>query len=144
MDLKEFISSSLTQIVEGIRDAQERSTGSGAWISPLGDNMPSRAGAQHISSVGGYQYLDEVKFDVTISVTEEISGGAKGSLKIMSVAIGAGGEIASQHGAVSRVQFAVPVVWPESTNEQREKQIAASRATTEAKMKAATGRHVRV
>jgi hypothetical protein len=137
MDLKEFISNSLTQIVDGIRDAQERSTGTGAWISPLGEHMPARAsGAQHISSVGGYQYLDEVKFDVAISVTEEKTAGAKGSLKIMSVAIGAGGEVASQHGAVSRIQFAVPVVWPGRTNEQRAKQIADNKAELDAKMKA--------
>src|ERR1700730_9983309 len=128
MDLKEFISSSLTQIVEGICDTQAKSAESGAWISPVGSGMPHREGARQINSGDGYQYLDEVKFDVAVSVSDGKKGGAEAGLKILSMSLKGGGAVDTRHSAVSRIQFSVPVVWPGSTNKEREQQIADKKA----------------
>jgi len=135
LDLKEFISDTLTQIAEGIRDAQARSGEHGAWISPVGPRMPTRDGAKTISATAGYAYLDEIKFDVAITATEATAAGGHGGVKIFAASIGASGSLSSQNSAVSRIQFSVPIVLPGSTNEERDKLIQADRAQIEAARK---------
>jgi hypothetical protein len=125
MELKEFIAFSLTQIVDGIRDAQSANAGKGVWISPQGRYLPGRGGMANLSGLPNddQQYMDEVKFDVALSITGGKKGGLAAKVNVMSIALSAGGEADSRRSAVSRIQFSVPVVWPGSRNEQREQAI---------------------
>lgn len=134
MDLKEFISNSLTQIIDGIRDAQERSAASGAWISPVGAKMPAREGAGKVAAGGMESYLDEVKFDVAVTVNDDVKGGVSGGLKVIAISLEAGGTTSTRHGAESRIQFAIPVIWPGVTNEGREEKIKQARDIATQKM----------
>ena len=109
MDLKTFIAESLTQIAEGIKEAQK--SDSGAIFSPLlkfnKDGQPEIA----------YNMKDlqpqMVAFDVAVTVTE--SSEKKGGLSVaMASLFGFGGEVdsSSENAAISRIRFEIPVVWP--------------------------------
>ena len=112
--MREFIKTVMSQIVDGIRDAQEQN--GGAFIVPAGD--------------GGHKYADHprfaasarlkstiVDFDVAITAedTDKIEGGA--GVKVLSIQFGAKGEVSAKDTTVSRVQFAVPLLLPQSPRE---------------------------
>ena len=114
MQLREFIKEVLTQIVAGVRDAQEPN--GGAFVVPAGD--------------GGHKYADHARFaasarlkstivDFDVAITAEDSDKVEGGagVKVFSVQFGAKGEVASKDTTVSRVQFAVPLLLPESKRE---------------------------
>lgn len=103
MELKEFISSSLTQIMEAVQEAQvnwEQSSGKGA-INPAWD------GTQRLRD-----HTQLVEFDVAVTTEQTKSGKGQAGIKIFSASIGADGEMASGHSSVSRIKFALPIVAP--------------------------------
>lgn len=109
MDLKTFIAESLTQIAEGIREAQK--SDSGAIISPriayTDKDTPRLA-------TGMFSHAPQmIEFDVAVTVTE--ADGEKGGGKIGVSFLNVGGEIttSSKNTSTSRIRFEIPVVWPE-------------------------------
>ena len=108
MDLKNFVSDTITQIIEGIADAQIRikENPSHATINP--DPM-------HYTEAGNISQsrrIRDIEFDVALSVESTGSSGAKVSV------IGGffGGKVeagtGSSEGRVNRVNFSVPVRCP--------------------------------
>jgi hypothetical protein len=105
MDLKEFISESLVQIQEGVQDAihrrQAKKDSSGV-INPVWGN------ADDISA----EHCQDVEFDVAVTVSDKMSGSAKGGLKIYVAEFGGEGSKSSERSTVNRLKFSVPVVPP--------------------------------
>lgn len=114
MQLRDFVNEVLTQIVDGVRDAQKPN--GGAFVVPAGD--------------GGHKYADHprfaasarikstiVDFDVAITAEDSDKANAKAGVKVFSVQFGVDGEVTSKNSTVSRVQFAVPLLLPESKRE---------------------------
>lgn len=95
MDLKEFVSATLVQIMEGVTDAQEKTKGSGGRIVPRRESEASI-----------------VKFDVAVFAKEEAAGGAKAGLSVLGVKAGVGGSTGASKEATNRVQFGVPCRLP--------------------------------
>ncbi len=120
MDLQEFVSSSITQIVDAIKKAQEQSKDSGAWISPAGLDLPQSLQTVEMEP-DIHAYVHDVKFDiaVTVGTSQDASAGAK--LQIFSASLGGGGSVEYNNAQVSRVKFSIPVVWPISVRPDREK-----------------------
>jgi hypothetical protein len=127
MNLKDFVAGSLTQIIEGIRKAQEEAAETGAWISPAGSSIPRGTSITVINTPAGDSYLQQVQFDVAVTVSDEQSAGAGGGLRVFGAKIGAEGEVNYKNAAVSRVQFTVPVVWPGQTQPELEKKLEDTR-----------------
>lgn len=111
MDLKEFITETIVQIVEGVVDAQDKTKESGARVSPKLTGGAS-LGAQHgfLGADGGATQV--VQFDVALTAKE--GTGTKGGIGIVSVivSLGASGESHEENASVSRVKFSVPVTLP--------------------------------
>src|SRR6202035_624272 len=108
MDLKDFVAVSLTQIVEGIKKAQEATASSGAWISPVSSLSTAGTGNKPIViAPEGRRYLHEVNFDVAVTVNDEQRAGAGAGITILGARISADGGVTYQNAAVSRVQFSV-------------------------------------
>jgi hypothetical protein len=122
MDLKDFVASSLTQIVEGVKMAQQATGASGAWINPA--TRFSKSDETVNVAPGISAYVHDVEFDVAVTVSDKQGADAGAKLEIFGAKIGGGGNVAYENQAVSRVAFSVPVVWPPSTREDLEKQIA--------------------
>lgn len=111
MQLQDFISQSILQIVNGIREAQQQNT-TDARINPseltLGDNV-----AQHnLFDFHDRMLLSNVEFDV--AVTAEEGKGTKGGIGIFigSVGVGAQGRSDTRSSSVSRIKFNVPIALP--------------------------------
>ena len=110
MDLKTFVSETLTQIMEGVRDARERHQRDGdleGVISPQYDTT---------DDVGreGAIPLIAVNFDVAVTVSE--GGERKAGIAVVGGIMGLGGNVQStkQNESISRITFKVPVVLPGS------------------------------
>lgn len=103
MDLDEFISETLRQILAGVAAAQETDIGknvNAAFNGVLGSNLSV------FPKLGVFARVD---FDV--AVTAETSTGGKGSIKVWGIGAEAGIDNKSQ--TVSRVVFAVPLRLPD-------------------------------
>lgn len=106
MDLKEFTSQTLTQIVEGVNDANSVIADSGAYITTekISGNNGAYLFRQDLNVI-------EVNFDVAIttSETEGVNGG--GGLKVVGI-ISAGGNAESkiENQTISRIKYTLPLV----------------------------------
>ena len=119
MDLKDFVRQALVNIVSGVAEAAEemKELGSGAVISPrlraaASDNIYS------VSEDDGFGYAFPVKFDLslTVSSAESQKKDMGGSFKISVLSARAGVEEtdAATKTAVQRLQFSVPVKFPQT------------------------------
>lgn len=106
MDLREFVSQTLGQIIEGVKAAQEAAKAHGAEVNP-----PMRRGTESGMTASG-KYSRDVDFDVALTVTE--GTGTKGGIGIVAgaFALGSTGQSTAQNSSVSRVQFSVPIAFP--------------------------------
>lgn len=118
MDLKTFVTETLTQIADGIKTAQERQKELGASFSPeyykSGENLirlcdiPIDIDNNHVTD-----QLELVEFDVALTVSANVSGGAKAGLEVIGASFaGAKTEVSKLNETVSHVKFSVVVRWP--------------------------------
>ena len=114
MTVKEFVEDTLVQIVEGLKAAQERISPSGAFINPKGMSfqIPQLEGRRYNPKT--FEVEEQVRFD--LAVTNESGTGTKGGVGVFlgTVALGTQGQSANKDLVVNRVQFTVPIVFPQS------------------------------
>ncbi len=113
MELKEFVTQTLTQIIEGIKDAQEQTKDSGALINPktYGDTGLIVEGTK--SEIRNVQ---SVKMNVALTVTEN-SGNKSGIGVVASVfKAGVSKEDSDTNTTTSHIEFNIPVSFPISEN----------------------------
>lgn len=109
MELKDFVSNTLVQIVEGICDAQKKvSHLHECKISPAHTPGSANSDSCHITDVPGADSLECVNFNIAISTSA--SGNLDGKAKIIVVNAELGGTISREN--ISRVSFPVYVQWP--------------------------------
>lgn len=115
MELKQFIASSLTQIIQGIKEAQNNSSELKAKVVP-------RITATRMSTVDSYlvdpdsnEPIYHVKFNVAVTIGEE--SGKEGGVGIFvgPVSLGVKGKKAETSEASNRIEFEVPVRYPTQT-----------------------------
>jgi len=106
MNIQEFIAESLTQIVEGVKQAQARTEASGAVINPMYRIFHSTEAAIASDETGGD--VRAVRFDVAVTVEE--GKGGKAGLKVWGLSAEGGKE--ARTSSASRVQFNVLVALP--------------------------------
>ncbi|HLF96453.1 MAG TPA: hypothetical protein VI457_04860 [Methylococcaceae bacterium] len=111
MNLNEFVKEVLTEIVSGIRAAQE--VEGGAFIVPGGDGGHEYAKHPRVSSSARIKSTI-VDFDIALTVEDSTKGSGGGGLKVFGIGANVQGEAASKDTTVSRIQFAVPILLPES------------------------------
>ena len=58
------------------------------------------------------RYIEDIEFDVAVTTGGEISGEAKGGIKIASFEIGGKGSVVDKEQNVSRIKFMIPVCLP--------------------------------
>ena len=113
MELKSFISQALSSIVEGIVEAQAAASKHGACINPGGLMRSTQAiSTDAIWDNTTNNYARLVSFDVAVTVEEGTTTSAKIGVVAGILSLGAAGASANKELAVSRIQFAVPVLLP--------------------------------
>lgn len=104
MNLSEFVSDTLVEIMNGVVSAQAQWTKGGqkGHINPVWGGYEA-----------GHKNVREVQFDVAVTVTEADSGGVKGGIKVLGLGeIGAEGQKSHSNSQVSRIAFSVPIAPP--------------------------------
>lgn len=117
MNLDEFVKEVLSQIISGIRSAQE--VKGGAFVVPNGDGGHDYAKHPRFSSSARIKSTI-VDFDIALTVEDASKGSGGGSLKVFGIGANAQGELASKDTTVSRIQFAVPILLPASERKWHE------------------------
>lgn len=108
MELKDFISQTLSQICQGIESARQNTQSSGAVIAPRMDNETTASLNQAKS-----RSAQMIHFEVLLENREE--AGKNGGLKVAAGFFSVGGKANNKEAAAHthKVSFDVPVMWPE-------------------------------
>ena len=116
MELKEFISQSLVQIIEGVKDAQSKVNSQTAKINPEMQRILNESSGGYAAfgwaKGGGPNPVFLVDFDV--AVTAEEGKNTKGGVGVVAgvFALGTQGQSQKANSAISRIQFKVPLLLP--------------------------------
>jgi len=117
MELQEFLSETLKQIVKGVKDAQEfvANEGHGAKVNPRGVTALKRddQGQKQPHDIGTKLPIERVEFDVAISASDSVESSGGGSLRVWALNVGGQAGSATENTTVSRIRFSVPVVLPD-------------------------------
>lgn len=111
MNLSEFVQEVLTEVVAGIRAAQAGE--GGAFVVPSGDGGHQYASHPRLSASARLKST-VVDFDIAVTVEDASKGGGGGGIKVFGIGANVQGELSSKDTTVSRIQFAVPILLPES------------------------------
>ena len=111
MELRDFVSNTLTQLIDGISSAQEYAKGKGAVVNP-DEGFESDFNKLSRLLRNGHRLVHIIEFDIALTVIEDkqLQGGI--GIIVPELSIGYQGKIDNQKSAVSRVQFSIPVVLP--------------------------------
>jgi len=109
MDLKDFIQTTVSQIVEGMVAAQAAAAAHGATLNPavdlVGKGNPSAA-----AQAAAAARVSNIAFDVAVTAVE--SPGAEGGAKLRVA--GAGADLHAKGEQVTRLQFSLPIALPQA------------------------------
>jgi len=113
MELKDFISEALTQIIEGVNEANNTLKANGAEINPPlmgGIDYAAKHGGGLQTSSGNYAQI--VEFDIAVTTTQ--GKGTKGGIGIVAGAInlGSSGQSNTENTSISKIKFNVPLALP--------------------------------
>ncbi|MBK8816675.1 MAG: hypothetical protein IPN42_14745 [Methylococcaceae bacterium] len=117
MNLDEFVKEVLTKIVAGIREAQAND--GGAFIVPAGDGGHAYANHSRVSSNGKLKSTI-VDFDIALTVEDSSKTSGGGGLKVAGIGANLEGESSSKDTKISRIQFGIPILLPESQKKWHE------------------------
>jgi hypothetical protein len=106
MDLKDFIKSAVSQIVEGMVAAQSAAAAHGATLNPAVDLAGKGTGGQAAAGAR----LSNIAFDVAITAVE--GSGPEGGAQLRVA--GAGADLHAKGEQVTRLQFSLPIALPQA------------------------------
>lgn len=111
MELKDFISETLRQILGGVRDAQDYATEQGGKVVPAKIAFRTDQGLQMWDRHDGTP-IQMVEFDVAVTTSE--GAATRGGIGVLVGAIGIGSQEQSNSSNqyASRIRFSVPLGLP--------------------------------
>ncbi len=107
MELQQFVTETLIQIVEGVQDAKADVRSAGGEINP---ELMSAGKDQMVSTSNRMVQL--VDFDVAVTVSEGTGTKGGGGIFVGAFGLGAQGESTAASSSVSRIKFQVPISLP--------------------------------
>jgi Trypsin-co-occurring domain 2 len=113
MELQEFVCDVLTAIMAGITQSEGAANKYGAIVNQRDyHNAPGTYGIDEIPPKVMRYKVQEVDFDIAVTVESTGSKGAGGKISVMSIGAGGKVESTSKNASVSHVKFSLPVVLP--------------------------------
>ncbi|HXC57259.1 MAG TPA: hypothetical protein VNU97_18305 [Rhizomicrobium sp.] len=110
MNLEDFVSDSIVEIVSGIKNAQDRLKTKGivAAINPVWAHLGL-----------GEKNIQSLEFDVAITAASkdqlERGAGASIGIQVVGANIGAKKQATTENSSISRVKFSLPFIPPSTT-----------------------------
>jgi hypothetical protein len=114
MDLKDFIQTAVTEIVEGVVAAQAAAAVHRVVVNPAID-AGARASHSPNGSTSAGPRVSNISFDVAVTGVEDSPGQGSGKLQVVgawSARAGAETQASSEH--LTRLQFSLPIAFPEA------------------------------
>ena len=110
MKLKVFIITTINEISQGLKEAQEEAENTGILINPSGLAVGDK-GDKYLRN-GGLRFIQELEIKVAISVTE--GKGNKAGVGVVAGFFNAGGSTTDEekNSSVSVIRFSVPLALP--------------------------------
>ncbi len=111
MKLKDFISETLKEIIDGVSDAQKYYSEKGGLINPVLDFTGADKAVVYYAR-DTQQIPQFIDFDVAITASEE--SGTKGGIGVWVGPVGAGikGKSDTSNTSTNRIKFSIPVILP--------------------------------
>lgn len=119
MNIQEFVSETLQQIVRGVIDAQTKLADTPAAVSPRLDGGTLTQTQRAETNKDTWTLSQNVEFDLAVTALESQGSGGKMSVSVFAVSAGIGGESSKGLQSVSRVKFVVPIALPPQSRGQR-------------------------
>ena len=112
MNLDQFVTESLLQIINGVNAAKEKAPKSLINPAPRGDTSLDNLHQQGYTPSEDGKLIQQVEFDV--AVTAVVGTETKGGIGIMVAGIGLGtrGQTDKSNTSISRLKFKVPIALP--------------------------------
>jgi len=120
MNVTEFVAETISQIVNGVVQAQGTVKTVGALVMPQGiichheDRGPQIAVADRI-----YVPITIVRFDVAVVASQAAEQSGKVGLRVLEIGLGGQLSKASTSESTSRIQFEIPVLLPSQPSPYR-------------------------
>lgn len=117
MDLKDFVSESLRQIIDGVKEAQEHAGRTGAVVVPLFSSPDPSGPSNSIVLMGGGRgtvgrhWYHTIEYDVALAASENVQTKTGGGV-LMVVSAGGSRETTTSQENTSRIKFSIPLVLP--------------------------------
>lgn len=112
MDIREFVSTVLQEIVSGVQDAQTEIQGDGEINPHIWMAERDNASKQRILESNNGKWIHMVEFDVAVTVADSTNTKGVVGLVVGSIGLGSQGQSTNQNSTVSRVKFEVPIAFP--------------------------------
>jgi hypothetical protein len=107
LELDEFVSQVLRQIVKGVKTAQGEVAGQGGKVNPAMDSGGPGPWDRPTQTP-----IQDVRFDVAVSAAEGTKTKGGIGVVIATFALGSQGQSEANRSSLSRITFTVPVVLP--------------------------------
>jgi len=122
MELQEFVKETLTQISQGVKEAQDSVREIGGYVNPTVICAQGKSESVYFGETAQGHHTLLVDFDVAVSVAEKTTaeGGAKIAVASF-LSIGGSGGSDSENKSTSRVRFKVPLALPFDKQSKEEK-----------------------
>ena len=110
MDLKDFIKTTISSISEAILESQQELQEKGIIVNP--EKVEIGKNGEKLLRTDGWRYIQNLEFDVLVTVEDQKSGAGKAELKVASI-INIGGGLSEQNSTQnqSRIKFNIPVAF---------------------------------
>ena len=114
MDLKDFIQTAVTQIVEGVVAAQAAAAAHRVVVNPA-VGPGGRGGAASTRLASADPRVSNIAFDVAVTGVEGSTGQGSGKLQVAGTwSTRAGAETNATGAHCTRLQFVLPIAFPEA------------------------------
>jgi|SRR5882672_695411 len=111
ISLKDFVTETLRQVIDGVKAAQENAEKTGARVS--GKNITCwKNQGMVLYDASTDQLATQIEFDVAVTTSDSGRGQAGVGIFVGGLGVGTKAETATASQSISRIKFSVPILLP--------------------------------
>ena len=115
MKLEDFISESISQIIGGVKKAQEYAEQNQAMVNPVSLKKSNSSGDSYYDE-NTFRPAQIIEFDISVTTKEDDQVTGKAGVFISVFKLGIEGKEGSENLISNRIKFSVPIMLPSQKN----------------------------